>query len=78
MQVRIASVMVDDQDKALHFYTTMLGFEKKHDIAMGGEYCWLTVPSPDGVEGASWCSNARICRHRAPIGRRVSRQAFRR
>ena len=40
--------MVDDQDKALKFYTEMLGFVKKHDIPMGGQYRWLTVISPEG------------------------------
>lgn len=44
--------MVDDQDKALKFYTEILGFEKKVEVPMG-EYRWLTVVSseePDGVE----------------------------
>ena len=50
MQIKLASVMVDDQEKALHFYTDILGFVKKEDIPMG-EYRWLTVTSPEGVEG---------------------------
>ena len=50
MQIKLASVMVDDQDKALHFYTTLLGFVKKTDISMG-HFRWLTVSSPEGVEG---------------------------
>jgi catechol 2,3-dioxygenase-like lactoylglutathione lyase family enzyme len=50
MQIKLASVMVDDQDKALRFYTEMLGFVKKNDIPMG-PFRWLTVASPDGVEG---------------------------
>jgi catechol 2,3-dioxygenase-like lactoylglutathione lyase family enzyme len=50
MQIKLASVMVDDQDKALRFYTDKLGFVKKEDIAMG-PFRWLTVSSPDGVEG---------------------------
>ena len=50
MQIKLASVMVDDQDKALHFYTTMLGFVKVVDIPMG-PYRWLTVSSPEGVNG---------------------------
>jgi len=50
MKITLSSVMVDDQDKALHFYTNVLGFEKKTDISMG-EFRWLTVSSPDGVEG---------------------------
>ena len=43
MQVRLSSIMVDDQDKALAFYTTMLGFQKKADVPMGPHFRWLTV-----------------------------------
>jgi catechol 2,3-dioxygenase-like lactoylglutathione lyase family enzyme len=50
MQIKFVSVMVDDQDKALHFYTQVLGFRKMADIPMG-EYRWLTVVSPDGIDG---------------------------
>ena len=50
MQIRLASVYVEDQDKALQFYTTVLGFVKKTDIRMGN-YRWLTVTSPEGAEG---------------------------
>ncbi len=39
--------MVDDQEKALAFYTKTLGFQKKHDIPVG-EYRWITVTSPEG------------------------------
>jgi catechol 2,3-dioxygenase-like lactoylglutathione lyase family enzyme len=50
MQIKLASVFVDDQAKAQAFYTTVLGFVTKADIAMGP--CrWLTVSSPDGVDG---------------------------
>src|SRR5258705_10349621 len=52
MKIYVTSVFVDDQDKALEFYTTKLGFKKKTDIPLG-KYRWLTVvaPSqPDGVE----------------------------
>ena len=42
--------MVDDQDKALAFYTSVLGFDKMADLPMG-EYRWLTVTSPDGIPG---------------------------
>jgi catechol 2,3-dioxygenase-like lactoylglutathione lyase family enzyme len=45
------SVMVDDQAKALRFYTEVLGFVKKVDVPVGGEYRWLTVVSPDEPEG---------------------------
>jgi catechol 2,3-dioxygenase-like lactoylglutathione lyase family enzyme len=52
MKINLASVLVDDQDKALRFYTEVLGFEKKTEIPLG-EHSWLTVVSPeepDGVE----------------------------
>ena len=44
LQIRLASVYVDDQDKALRFYTDVLGFAKKTDISRG-PYRWLTVAS---------------------------------
>lgn len=50
MQITLASIFVEDQDRALRFYTETLGFEKKHDIPMG-EFRWLTVTSPEGVNG---------------------------
>lgn len=50
MQITLVSIMVEDQDRALRFYTTVLGFEKKNDIPMG-EFRWLTVSSPEGVAG---------------------------
>ena len=52
MKMYIKSVAVDDQQKALDFYTKTLGFVVKHDIPLG-EFRWLTVVSPeepDGVE----------------------------
>jgi predicted enzyme related to lactoylglutathione lyase len=52
MKIRLTSVFVDDQDKALAFYTGVLGFVKKQDFPVG-EFKWLTVASPeepDGVE----------------------------
>lgn len=45
MRIKLTSIMVDDQDKALKFYTDVLGFVKKHEIP-AGEYKWLTVVSP--------------------------------
>ena len=45
MRINVMSVMVDDQAKALRFYTEVLGFVKKHEIPVG-EHCWLTVVSP--------------------------------
>ena len=50
MRINIASVFVDDQDKALRFYTEVLGFTKKTDVPVG-EYRWLTVVSPDSPDG---------------------------
>ena len=52
MKIVVTSVLVDNQDKALHFYTNLLGFVKKTDIPMG-EHRWLTVvgpADPNGVE----------------------------
>jgi catechol 2,3-dioxygenase-like lactoylglutathione lyase family enzyme len=52
MRIVVTSVLVDDQEKALRFYTDVLGFEKKEDIPMG-DARWLTVVPPhdrDGVE----------------------------
>ncbi len=51
MRITITSVFVDDQAKALDFYTTALGFQKKHDVPLGGEDRWLTVVSPDDPDG---------------------------
>jgi catechol 2,3-dioxygenase-like lactoylglutathione lyase family enzyme len=50
IKIALASVYVDDQDKALRFYTDVLGFVKKRDIPLG-EARWLTVTSPYGPEG---------------------------
>jgi catechol 2,3-dioxygenase-like lactoylglutathione lyase family enzyme len=50
MRINLASVLVDDQEKALRFYTDVLGFVKKHDIPMG-EDRWLTVVSPQDPDG---------------------------
>ena len=49
MKIKLSSVMVDDQDKALQFYTEVLGFVKSKDLP-AGEYKWLTVVSPDGPD----------------------------
>ena len=50
MRIHLASVFVDDQDKALRFYTEVLGFTKKVDVPVG-EYRWLTVTSPSSPDG---------------------------
>ena len=51
MKIKLTSLMVDDQDKAIAFYTGILGFKKKNDIPMG-PYRWLTVVSPEDPDGA--------------------------
>lgn len=50
MRVTLSSVMVDDQDKALRFYTDVLGFKGKHDIPMG-PVRWITVVAPEDPDG---------------------------
>ena len=50
MQITLTSILVDDQAKALAFYTDVLGFQKKHDVPVG-EHRWLTVVSPDAPDG---------------------------
>ena len=50
MRINVMSVMVDDQAKALRFYTEVLGFEKKREIPLG-DHSWLTVVAPDVPDG---------------------------
>jgi predicted enzyme related to lactoylglutathione lyase len=50
MKIKLTNVLVDDQDKALKFYTDVLGFVKKTEIPMG-EFKWLTVVSKDDDNG---------------------------
>lgn len=47
MKIKLTSIMVEDQDKALKFYTEVLGFVKKTEIPLG-KFRWLTVVSPEG------------------------------
>ena len=49
MRIKLTSLMIDDQDKALKFYTEVLGFRKKHEFPVG-EYKWLTVVSAEGSD----------------------------
>jgi catechol 2,3-dioxygenase-like lactoylglutathione lyase family enzyme len=49
IRIKLNSIMVDDQDKALRFYTDVLGFKKKEDLPVG-VYRWITVVSPDGPD----------------------------
>jgi len=50
MRIKLTSIMVDDQDKALKFYTEVFRFVKKLDIPVGGPYRWITVVSPEGPQ----------------------------
>jgi catechol 2,3-dioxygenase-like lactoylglutathione lyase family enzyme len=49
MRIKLNSILVDDQAKALRFYTEVLGFRKKTEIPVGA-YRWLTVVSPEGPD----------------------------
>jgi predicted enzyme related to lactoylglutathione lyase len=51
MKIKLTSIYVDDQEKALRFYTNVLGFVKKADFSQGG-FRWLTVASPEEPDGA--------------------------
>ncbi len=51
MRIELTGVLVDNQEKALQFYTDILGFLPKHDIPVSGDDRWLTVVSPEQPEG---------------------------
>lgn len=51
MKIKLVSIHVNDQERALQFYTDVLGFQKKSDVA-AGDYRWLTVTSPEEPDGA--------------------------
>lgn len=51
MKIKLNSVSIDDYDKALKFYTEMMGFVLKRDIPLGGDARWITVVSPDEPNG---------------------------
>jgi predicted enzyme related to lactoylglutathione lyase len=50
MKIKVTSIYVNDQEKALHFYTEVLGFVKKSDFSQG-QFRWLTVASPEEPDG---------------------------
>ncbi|MBT2642262.1 VOC family protein [Bacillus sp. ISL-41] len=50
MKIIVTSIFVQDQEKALNFYSETLGFVKKHDVP-AGEFRWITLVSPDEQEG---------------------------
>ena len=76
MKIIVTSVMVDDQEKALRFYTEVLGFSKKNDVPAGA-YRWLTVVSPvaaSRTRAARPWSSGSCSRHPATRGcRRCNR-----
>jgi catechol 2,3-dioxygenase-like lactoylglutathione lyase family enzyme len=51
MRIKLTSVPIDDIDRALKFYTEVMGFVKKHDIPLGGDARWVTVVSPEDPNG---------------------------
>lgn len=51
MRIKLSSISIDDYDKALTFYTTVMGFLKKRDIPLGGGVRWITVVSPEDPDG---------------------------
>lgn len=51
MKIKLTSVSIVDYDKALNFYTEVLGFVKKHDMPLGGGARWITVVSPEEPNG---------------------------
>ncbi len=51
IKIKLSSVSIDDYEKALHFYTKIVGFVKKHDIPLGNGDRWITVVSPADKNG---------------------------
>ena len=51
MRIRLTSISIDDYDKALTFYTEVMGFLKKRDIPLGEGVRWVTVVSPEDPDG---------------------------
>jgi predicted enzyme related to lactoylglutathione lyase len=71
MKIKLMSVDVDDQDKALRFYTEALGFVKKADVS-NGPYRWLTVASPEEPEG----TDLQLALNDNPAGRAYQQALF--
>src|SRR5207247_11194489 len=74
MKIKLTIVYVDDQEKALRFYTEVLGFVKKADFSQGS-YRWLTVASPEDPDGTELQLALIGNRAAKPYHRRISRQA---
>jgi predicted enzyme related to lactoylglutathione lyase len=71
MKIKLMSVYVDDQDKALRFYTEALGFVKKADVS-NGPFRWLTVASPEEPEG----TDLQLALNDNPAGRAYQQALF--
>ena len=71
MKIKLTTVYVNDQDKALRFYTDVLGFTKKTDFS-NGPYRWLTVTSPDDPDG----TELQLARDDNPAGKAYQQALF--
>jgi predicted enzyme related to lactoylglutathione lyase len=71
MKIKLTTVYVNDQDKALRFYTDVLGFTKKSDFS-NGPYRWLTVTSPDDPDG----TELQLARDDNPAGKAYQQALF--
>jgi predicted enzyme related to lactoylglutathione lyase len=71
MKIKLTSVYVDDQEKALRFYTDVLGFKKKADFSNQG-YRWLTVTSPDEPDG----TELQLALNNAPAAKAYQQATF--
>ena len=71
MKIKLTSVYVDDQDKALRFYTEVLGFAKKADFS-NGPYRWLTVASPEEPD----CTELQLALNNNPAAKAYQQQAI--
>ena len=71
MRINLTSVLVDDQEKALRFYTQVLGFVKKTDFS-NGAYRWVTVASAEDPEG----TELQLALNNNPAGKEYQRALF--
>lgn len=74
MKIIVTSIFVQDQDKALEFYTEKLGFVKKEDVPMG-KFRWITLVSQDDQDGTELYSNRMNILPPRSIKRRYSQKA---
>src|ERR1051325_5695139 len=71
MKIKVTSIYVDDQEKALRFYTEVLGFAKKADFSQG-QFRWLTVASPEEPDGIE----LQLARKDSPAAKTYQRAIF--